>query len=346
MVSSYSEAGARGPPHKSSVLSVGIAGRNVALIITDVIRALLFSFYNMSTTANALRRSACLLANAPCRRSTRLLAKQRGPLWTKRQDPPSSKKKRYPKKRPTVHAGMVYLRVNRRFLLLPNPPTPNQPNPPPSQPPPGATGNLNLIAGQLPRLQRFDTTVDWLIRVARLILDPRGAGVLYTFQTGTVEYWSNQEMNNSWRQVGAGEQLAPTIYEYRRLDGQPMEPTRISNRHCRFTLHPADNQATAFRASLLLQHPYCIISPTTTLPELLRASHLMPVRLGDQRLRHMFHRFTGVTTAVTRYHRSVGVSLNLCTDAFVDKFDIGFWDMGNVGSYFCALSCTNVCCAM
>jgi len=67
-------------------------------------------------------------------------------------------------------------------------------------------GNLNVIAGPLLDIQNFagTNTVDWLIRMAKLILDPRGDGVLYTFQTGTVQYWLNREMTDSWRQVAAG----------------------------------------------------------------------------------------------------------------------------------------------
>lgn len=110
------------------------------------------------------------------------------------------------------------------------------------------------------------TTVDWLIHEARSMLDPRGTGVLYTFQTGMVQYWLNREMTNSWRQVGAGEQMAATIYEYCRLDGQAMEPTRISGRRCAFTTLPAGNRATAFRAALLTRHPQGVISPTTQQP--------------------------------------------------------------------------------
>ena len=93
--------------------------------------------------------------------------------------------------------GIVYLRVNRRLLLLPNPPTENEPNPA-SSPPLIGTGNLNVIAGPLLDIRNFaGTTVDWLIHVAKLILDPRGAGVLYTFQTGTVQYWLNRETTDS-----------------------------------------------------------------------------------------------------------------------------------------------------
>src|SRR5258705_3166775 len=92
----------------------------------------------------------------------------------------------------------VYLRVNRRLLLLPNLPTANQPNPQPSQPPPGTTSNLNIIAAELPNLQKFaGNTVHWLLCVARLLLDPRGVGILHTFQTGSLQYWLNQEMDHS-----------------------------------------------------------------------------------------------------------------------------------------------------
>ena len=114
----------------------------------------------------------------------------------------------------------LYLRVNQRLLLLPNLPTEDQANPLPSPAPPCATGNLNIIAAELPDLQKFaGNTVDWLLRVARLLLDPRGVGVLHTFQMGTVRRWLDREMDGSWRQVKAGERLVPTIYEYRRLDG-------------------------------------------------------------------------------------------------------------------------------
>jgi len=63
--------------------------------------------------------------------------------------------------------GVVYLRVNRRLLLLPNPPNENQPNPA-SSPPLDGTGNLNVIAGPLLDIGNFaGTTVDWLICVAK-----------------------------------------------------------------------------------------------------------------------------------------------------------------------------------
>jgi hypothetical protein len=89
---------------------------------------------------------------------------------------------------------IVYLRVNRRFLLQLNPPTALQPNPPPSQP--NMEGNLYVIAAPINRVQWFaGNTVDWLVRISKLMF-------LYTFQTRSVQYWLDNEIDNSWRQVG------------------------------------------------------------------------------------------------------------------------------------------------
>jgi hypothetical protein len=229
----------------------------------------------------------------------------------------------------------VYLRVNRRLLLLPNPPTADQPNPQPSQPPPGTTGNLNIIAAELPHLQKFaGNTVDWLLRVARLLLDPRGVGVLHTFQTGTVRRWLDREMDGSWRQVRAGERLVPTIYEYRRLDGQAMELTRICDYHDKAKSESMRSLTTRhekeFRKALLVRDLQCIVSQLSPL-RMLSAARLIPRCLGDNGVQYIFQRFTGLSTPVTTYHQSMGVTVNLYLADLVDTFELGFWDMGNVG---------------
>jgi len=49
-------------------------------------------------------------------------------------------------------------------------------------------------------------TVDWLIKLARLIFEPLGTSSLYTFTTETVEWWLDKEMEPSlWRKVEHGE---------------------------------------------------------------------------------------------------------------------------------------------
>jgi hypothetical protein len=237
--------------------------------------------------------------------------------------------------------GVVYLRVNRRLVLLPNPPTESQPNPA-SSPPLNGTGNLNVIAGPLLDIQNFaGTSVDWLIRMAKLILDPRGAGVLYTFQTGTVQYWLNHEMTDSWRQVGAGEELVSTIYEYRRLDGQLMDLTRICDRHTDLVALPT-REELEFRDTFLAQHTECIIS-RASLDGILAASHLIPACLGDDVVQYIFERFTGLSNPVTKHHQSTAVPLNLFFNAFVTAFNLGFWNRGGVCLFSLrTLPCINV----
>ena len=221
--------------------------------------------------------------------------------------------------------GTTYLRVNRRFLLQHNPSTAYQPNPSPSQPPPSIGGHLNVIAAPLRHLQKFaDNTVDWLIRLAGLALEPRGAGVLYTFRTQSVQYWLDKEMDDSWREVTAGEVLQPTIYEYRRVDGQSTEPTRICNRQDRSVT------TNTSRDEVHIRHPRCIISGQTR-ADFVTVSHLIPRRLGDIGVQAVFQRFTGLSTPVTRYHASLGVPLNLYLAQLADTFQLGFWDTGNVG---------------
>ncbi len=238
------------------------------------------------------------------------------------------------KRPPTPVADILYLRVNRALLSLPNPPTENQPNPPPSSPPAGAAGNLNIIAAALPDLQRYaGHTVDWLVDVARSILDPRGSGVLFTFQTGTVDFWLDREMDGSWRQVVVGEQLMSTIYEYRRLDGRAMELTRI----CDYEISPETsrdmrNQETEFRDTVLARHPACVISRDLR-PRMLRATQLIPISLGDEGVRYIFQRFTGLRSpaAVKTYHQSITIPLNLLLDGIAETFGLGFWNTRNVG---------------
>jgi hypothetical protein len=76
---------------------------------------------------------------------------------------------------------------------------------------------MNVIVADISELRPFASdTVDWLIKIARLIFKPLGTSSLYTFTTQTVEWWFDREMVPAqWRSVGPGEQLRATIYEFR-----------------------------------------------------------------------------------------------------------------------------------
>jgi len=76
-------------------------------------------------------------------------------------------------------------------------------NPQPNPPPQNTQGNMNIIATYI-SLQVTSQTGS-----SALVFDPRGAGFLYTFQSQSVQYWLDNEMDNSWRQVAEGELLQP-----------------------------------------------------------------------------------------------------------------------------------------
>ena len=76
-------------------------------------------------------------------------------------------------------------------------------NPQPNPPPQNSQGNMNIISTYI-SLQATSQTGS-----SSLVFDPRGAGFLYTFQSQSVQYWLDNEMDNSWRQVAAGELLQP-----------------------------------------------------------------------------------------------------------------------------------------
>ena len=163
-------------------------------------------------------------------------------------------------------------------------------------------------------------TVDWLIRVARFILDPRGTGALYTFQTKTVDYWLGVEKDDSWRTVQAGEVLEATVYEYQQLNNQPMVPTT----------NASQNQAAIFCRALLQRHSSACVVSGIPRPRRLKASHLIPRRMGDNGVQSAFQLFTGLDTPVTRFHPSVGILLFSGLDDLVDVYEVVFWGIGTV----------------
>jgi hypothetical protein len=111
----------------------------------------------------------------------------------------------------------------------------DQLNPQPLPLLPGTTGNLNVIITNLPDLYPFaGDTVDWLIKVARLIFEPLRTSSFYTFTTESLEWWLDREMEPSLRrQVGRGEQLRATLYEFCPDNDTLITLTRKSLRHIR-----------------------------------------------------------------------------------------------------------------
>jgi hypothetical protein len=271
------------------------------------------------------------------RRSSRIqkLAQKVAPPTSKkkttRTSKPRPKKAKPPPTTKVPRTPLLYLRINRQFLLLLPAPTANQPNPQPLAPLPGTTGNLNVIIATLSDLNPFaGDTVDWLIKVARLIFEPLGTSSLYTFTTGSLESWLDRDMCATWRTVQDGEQLRATVYEFRPDNNTPIALTKVSLRHMRsVTTNTSAPRATTFRDTLLRRHQRCVISQQSLNLQII-ASHLMPRRLGDVGVQSAFQRFTGSTATVDRYDPLLGVPLFSALDSLVDSYGLGFWNHGPV----------------
>jgi hypothetical protein len=111
-----------------------------------------------------------------------------------------------------------------------------------------------MIIANLPDLRPFaGDTVDWLIKVARLIFEPLGTRSLYTFTTESLEWWLDRAMQPPlWRKVVHGEQLRATIYEFRPDNDTLITLTGKSLRHPRsVTTNTSGARATTFRDALL-----------------------------------------------------------------------------------------------
>ena len=227
----------------------------------------------------------------------------------------------------------LYLRLNRRFLLQFPDATEDKPNPQPLPPPPGTAGNLIVINASLSDLRPFaGDTVDWLIKVAKLIFEPLGTSSLYTFTTESPEWWLEREMEPStWRIVAQGEQLRATIYEFRPDNDALVMLTQKSERHMRsVTTNTSSDRAASFRDALLRRDRLCIISQQD---RSMIASHLIPRRLGDNGVQAIIQRFAGSSTSLNRFDPTIGVFLFTGLDMCVDAYNLGFWNIGPVGLY-------------
>jgi hypothetical protein len=153
---------------------------------------------------------------------------------------------------------MLYLRVNRKFLLLLPASMADQPNAQSLPPLPGTTGNLNVIVTNLSDLHPFaGDSVGRLNKVARLIFEPLRTSSLYTFTTESLEWWLTGRWN---RHCGGrwcvGEQLRATIYEFR-----PDNHKQDSSSHQ--ATNTSLSRAATFRDALLRRDRACIITQHT-----------------------------------------------------------------------------------
>ncbi|KAM6493646.1 hypothetical protein JOM56_010007 [Amanita muscaria] len=120
-----------------------------------------------------------------------------------------------------------------------------------------------------------------------------------------------------WRQVGQGEQLRATIYEFRPDNNAFLTLSKMSLRQgASRTVNISQPRPTAFRNAIRARDGTCIISQTSFS---LIASHLVPKRLGDAGVTFVVRRFTGSDAVVTRFNPALGVFLFQPLDTRVDS---------------------------
>jgi hypothetical protein len=118
-----------------------------------------------------------------------------------------------------------------------------------------------------------------------------GTGTLHTFAQEDVGYWGDRDMNDrDWRVVNNGEQLTSTIYEF--CSAEPrVSLSRISQRHSHSVTETVERNLSAdFGARLLTRDVPCVIS-SIEIATLLKASHLIPKRMGSHKTAAIIDRY-------------------------------------------------------
>ena len=282
--------------------------------------------------SNPLRRSSRISRGSTSKPYDKSISTKKKP--TKRTGP-KGKAKMPASVEPTgTNGNLVYLRVNKKFLYRFATATDAQPNPPLLSPDVNTSLPLNVIIADRESLQPYaGTTVNWLIKIARIIFEPRGMSHLYTFTEGTVEEWVNKEMEPElWKQVESEDHLEPTIYEFRPDNDSSIEMIKMSKREMKSKTTRASQsrvRSSTIRTELLQRDRVCILS-RNSIKESLMASHLLPKRLGDSGVQSVFQRFAGCTRSVDRYSSTIGVLLNANMDRLASAYCVGFLSLGNV----------------
>jgi hypothetical protein len=218
----------------------------------------------------------------------------------------------------TTASRIIYIRVRRSHIVV----NPNTTNPPPTTPQP--PGHLYVIEGAIEDIGRYaGTTVDWVIKVARLICDPSSPGRVYTHTTGTPSDWYHLDRDSSWRRVVLGDPLLPGIYEFEAA--RPITLSKISRRQSHsLTSVGSESSASTFRHHIELRDDGCVV---TRVPRSLVASHLIPKRMGTEGAKDVVTRFVGAQASIGihRFSPDIGVLLVSTLDSLVDSYKLGFY---------------------
>ena len=200
----------------------------------------------------------------------------------------------------------VYIRVRRSLIQLPStaattlttathrpltadPPTTNLPS-----------AHLYLIEGTIQDIGRYTgATVDWVIKVAHLICSPLGGplrqGRVYTHTMGTLYDWYDQGMGTDWRLVVPGDQLRPGIYEFDADFSIVLSQLSLRRSYSIPSTGAESSEKTLHRHLEIREGSRCGV--TRVGGRSLKASHLIPKRMGTEGAKQVVAAFVGAEEA-------------------------------------------------
>lgn len=217
--------------------------------------------------------------------------------------------------------GNVFLRIDRRFLpstILLSP----------------DVNHIYLIAASLKSLAPYcDSRASWLIYIAKLICEPHGSGELLTFQARDLAYWYSQPfLPSEWQVVQDTDELEAKIYEYRPRANvialARISVPRGSDGLTSITSHWEDRprDSRLFRRLIIKRDVACLVtgSPTNVV-----AARLIIRRLGNDNVKDIIRTYVCDETLdppiIDRFDPRLGILLSPIHDAWVGRYELGFW---------------------
>ena len=187
---------------------------------------------------------------------------------------------------------------------------------------------LQVLEADLAVLQKLETTVKWLSFVAQSIW----------MTTGTVFWCSSSDtpVDESetwdWMTLDEADDLRAGHYEFRKTSGQVAKPfTRIA---CKSDVSATNDsqldKSRVFKRQVSARDgDQCIL---TTYIQGLRASHIVPKRLGDAVTRQIFLD-RGGSTSSDRWSPENGITLFIPIDGPFDRFSGSLYPVGPPNRY-------------
>lgn len=151
--------------------------------------------------------------------------------------------------------------------------------------------------------------MDWVIKVAHLICSPLRQRRVYTHTTGTSHDWYHQDIGIDWRLVAPGDQLRPGIYEFDSDFSIVLSQLSLRRSYSIPSMGTESSEKTLHRYLEIREGGRCGVIRAGG--RSLKASHLIPKRMGTEGAKQVVAAFVGAEEALHahQYLPMVGILL-------------------------------------